>query len=186
MSDLQPIVCGGRNIGRHFHVPSRLSSAGHRLSQFCWRVRLTRAHSPLPLLRTDATRSRTVQDCFLACIYDHLILYIVTVKCKVYRLYSNGAKLAETVRPGTPKIGRLVYAAKLRHEQIRLTVFTAQLLEFNGDQNLIPPIDSAVIMRINERGILLCGQELIVRRGGVKSRCDYYRQSWVCKPLVME
>ena len=130
--------------------------------------------------------SRLVQDCSLACNYNHQILYIFTVQCKVYRLYNNGAKLAETVRPGAPKIGRLVYSARLRHEQVRLTVFTAQLLELNGDQNLIPPIDSAIILRINERGILLCGQEVIARRGGIKAKCDYYRQSWVCKPLMME
>ena len=114
------------------------------------------------------------------------LLYIVTVHCKVYRLYSNGSKLSEAVRPGAPKIGRLVYAARLRHEQLRLTVFTAQLLELNSDQNLIPPIDSAVIIRINERGMLLCGQEVIVRRGGSKAKCDYYRQTRVCNPFMTE
>ena len=97
------------------------------------------------------------------------------MKCKVYRLYSNGARLSEAVRPGAPKIGRLIYSARLRHEQLRLTVVTAQLLELNSDQKLIPRIDSAVIMRINERGLLLCGQEVIVRRGGIKAKCDYYR-----------
>jgi len=90
------------------------------------------------------------------------------------------------VRPGAPKIGRLIYSARLRHEQLRLTVFTAQLLELNSDQNLIPPIDGAVIVRINERGMLLCGQEVIVRRGGIKAKCDYYRQTWVCKPFMTE
>ena len=132
--------------------------------------------SPIRLVRARLSPSNNV----------YYLLYIVTVHCKVYRLYSNGAKLSEAVRPGAPKIGRLVYAARLRHEQLRLTVFTAQLLELNSDQNLIPPIDRAIILRINERGILLCVQEVIARRGGIKAKCDYYRQSWVCKPLMME
>ena len=113
-------------------------------------------------------------------------LYIVTVECKIYRLYSNGVKLPETVRDRAPKIGRLLYRARIPHEQIRLTVFTAQLVDLKSDQLVIPPLDSAIVVRISERGLLLCGQEVIARGGGRNSRTDYYRQEWVCKPVSME
>ena len=51
---------------------------------------------------------------------------------------------------------------------------------------VLPPIDSAVILRINDRGMLVSGQEVVARRGNAKSKCDYYPQQWVCKPLRKE
>jgi hypothetical protein len=110
-------------------------------------------------------------------------LYISTVHCKVYRLYSNGIQLSEAARLSVPREGRLLYSARIRHEQVRLSAFTAQLVELNNDQLVIPPIDSALILRMNERGILIAGQEVIARGGGRNSRSDYYRQEWVCKPV---
>lgn len=103
--------------------------------------------------------------------------------CKVYRLYSNGVKLSEDTRQRAPREGRLIYIPRIRHEEIRQTVFTAQLVELNSDKLIIPPIDSAVILRINDRGLLVAGQEVIARGGGRNARGDYYRQEWVCKPV---
>ena len=100
-------------------------------------------------------------------------LYSYTVECKVYRLYSNGVKLSEQARQTQPKIGRLLFAARIRHKQIRLTVFTAQLLELKSEDMVLPPIDSAVILRINDRGLLVAGQEVVARRSSNKSKCDY-------------
>lgn len=113
-------------------------------------------------------------------------LYSYTVECKVYRLYSNGVKLSEQARQTQPKIGRLLFAARIRHKQIRLTVFTAQLLELKSEDMVLPPIDSAVILRINDRGLLVAGQEVVARRSSNKSKCDYYPQEWVCKPIYRE
>jgi hypothetical protein len=107
------------------------------------------------------------------------------VECKIYRLYSNGLKLPEALRDRAPKIGRLLYRARIGHEQIRLTVFTAQLVDLKSDQLVIPPLDSATLIRINERGLLFCGQEVIARGGGRNARTDYYQQEWVCKPLSL-
>ena len=59
--------------------------------------------------------------------------HIYTVKCKVSRLYSNGVKLSEQARQTQPKNGRLLFAARIRHQQIRLTVFTAQMLELKSE-----------------------------------------------------
>ncbi len=111
--------------------------------------------------------------------------HIVTVECKIYRLYSRGVKLPETLRDRAPQIGRLLYRARIAHEQIRLTVFTAQLVALHSDQLVIPPLDSATLIRVNERGMLFCGQEVIARGSGRNSHTDYYQQEWVCKPLSM-
>ena len=105
------------------------------------------------------------------------------MQCKVYRLYSNGVLLSEHHRQQQPRVGRLIYAARIRHKQVRLTVFTAQLLELRSEEMVLPPIDSAVILRISDRGMLIGGQEVIARRTNTKSKCDYYPQQWVCKPL---
>ena len=64
-------------------------------------------------------------------------LYSYTVECKVYRLYSNGVKLSDQARQTQPKIGRLLFAARIRHQQIRLTVFTAQLLELKREARTV-------------------------------------------------
>ena len=108
------------------------------------------------------------------------------MECTVYRLYSNGILLPKQHRQTQPRVGRLIYAARLRHKQVRLTVFTAQLLELRSEDMVLPPIDSAVILRINDRGMLVSGQEVVARRGNTKSKCDYYPQQWVCKPLRKE
>jgi len=108
------------------------------------------------------------------------------MECSVYRLYSNGTKLSEAVRGRSPVVGRLVYAPRLKHDQIRLTVFTAQLLALDNERCVIPVLDSAIVMRINERGLLLSGQEVIARGNSRNSRTDYYRQAWVVKPLAGE
>lgn len=110
-------------------------------------------------------------------------LYINAVECKIYRLYSNGVKLPEQHRQSQPRIGRLLYWPRVPHDEIRLTTFTAQLLELKSDALVIPPIDDATILRINERGLLLCGQEVIAGRGH-KSRSEYFPQEWVCKPII--
>lgn len=112
-------------------------------------------------------------------------LYIITVECKIYRLYSNGTRLSENLIDRAPKIGRLLYRARIRHEKIAFTVFTAQLVELTSDNLVIPPLDSAILLRISERGMLLCGQEVIARGRGKNSRTDYYQQEWVCKPLSL-
>jgi hypothetical protein len=112
------------------------------------------------------------------------MLYIKTVQCKVFRLYSNGSKLPEAVRGHTPAVGRLIYSARLKHEQIRLTVFTAQLLALDNDRCIIPVLDTAILMRISDRGMLLSGQEIIARGNSRNSRTDYYRQAWVIRPIA--
>ena len=117
---------------------------------------------------------------------SNAILYIITVQCKVFRLYSNGSKLPEALRGRTPAVGRLMYTARLKHEQIRLTVFTAQLLALDNDNCIIPVLDSAILMRISDRGMLLSGQEVIARGSSRNSRTDYYRQAWVVRPIAGE
>ena len=80
--------------------------------------------------------------------------------------------------------GRLIYSPRLKHEQIRLSVFTAQLLALDSDNCVIPVLDSAVVMKISARGLLLSGQEVIARNGSRNSRTEYYRQAWVVKPFA--
>ena len=106
------------------------------------------------------------------------------MQCKVFRLYTSGLKLPEGVRGRAPAVGRLIYAARLKHEEIRLTVFTAQLLALDNDNCIIPVLDAAIVMRINERGMLLSGQEIIARGNSRNSRTDYYRQAWVVRPIA--
>ena len=77
-----------------------------------------------------------------------------------------------------------MYSPRLKHDEIRLTVFTAQLLGLRSDASVIPVLDSAVLMKINERGMLLSGQEVIARNGGRNTRKEYHRQAWVIKPLA--
>jgi hypothetical protein len=71
------------------------------------------------------------------------MLYIKSVQCKVFRLYSSGLKLPEGVRARSPAVGRLIYAARLKHEEISLTVFTAQLLAPDSDNCIIPVLVDA-------------------------------------------
>ena len=79
-----------------------------------------------------------------------------------------------------------MYSPRLKHDEIRLTVFTAQLLALRGDECVIPVLDSAVLMKINERGMLLSGQEVIARNADRNTRKEYYRQAWVIKPIARE
>ena len=106
------------------------------------------------------------------------------MQCHVFRLYSKGIELPATVRERAPVSGRLMYAPRLKHEQIRLSVFTAQLLALESDDCVIPVLDSAIVMKISARGMLLSGQEVIARNGSRNSRTEYYRQAWVIKPFV--
>ena len=108
------------------------------------------------------------------------------MECRVFRLYSNGVALPDSVRGHKPVVGRLMYAPRLKHDEIRLTVFTAQLLGLRSDASVIPVLDSAVLMKVNERGMLLSGQEVIARNGGRNTRKEYYRQAWVIKPIARE
>ena len=99
-------------------------------------------------------------------------------------MYSNGVALPDSVRGQKPVVGRLMYAPRLKHDEIRLTVFTAQLLALRSDECLIPALDSAVLMKINERGMLLSGQEVLARNSGRNARKEWYRQAWVIKPMA--
>ena len=49
---------------------------------------------------------------------------------------------------------------------------------------VIPVLDSAVLMKINERGMLLRGQEVSARNDGRDARKEHYRQAWVIKPIA--
>ena len=49
---------------------------------------------------------------------------------------------------------------------------------------VIPVLDRAVLMKINERGMLLRGQEVIARNDGRNARKEHYRQAWVIKPIA--
>ena len=106
------------------------------------------------------------------------------MRCKVFRLYRHGAELSPAMRERDPVAERLVYAPRLKHDQIRLSVFTAQLLALDSDRCVIPVLNAAIVMKISGRGMLLSGQEVIARNGSRNARSDYYRQAWVVKPIA--
>ena len=80
--------------------------------------------------------------------------------CHVFRLYSQGVALPKPDCERAPVSGRLMYSPRLKHDQIRLSVFTAQLLALESDDCVIPVLDSAILMKISDRGLLLSGQEM--------------------------
>ena len=50
--------------------------------------------------------------------------------------------------------------------------------------NVIPPMDEARLIKIDERGMMFGGMELVARGSGAKSAMDFFRQCWVCKAVV--
>lgn len=105
------------------------------------------------------------------------------MRCKIHRLYRQGKVLSEEDRVLCFAIGNLKYAARLANHQIRLTVFTAHLVSLGDSQYAVPPLDCAVLTRIDERGMLLVGQEVIARSADRNARKEHYRQAWLVEPL---
>lgn len=63
--------------------------------------------------------------------------------------------------------------------------FRAMLVSDASDaKNVLPPLDAAYITRLDSRGILIRGQEIIARSRSIKSRLEYYDQLWPCKPVA--
>ena len=65
--------------------------------------------------------------------------------------------------------------------------FRAMLVSADqAGKNVLPPLDAAYITRLDSRGILIRGQEIIARSASVKSNLTYYDQLWLCKPVLTE
>lgn len=86
-------------------------------------------------------------------------LYICTVKCKVYRFYVSGKKRDddEVQRTGGC-VGLVVFEPWRRAADGAPVRFRAMLVSDNPQAlNVIPPLDSAYVTRLDSRGILIRG-----------------------------
>lgn len=101
--------------------------------------------------------------------------------CAVYRMYEGSESLGEEAMRRAPTRGLLSYQDRLRHDEIRMTVFTARLGDEHGHY-VLPPLDSAVVLRIDERGILIGGAEVHSRTGKRNSHTTHSRQAWLIQP----
>lgn len=125
-----------------------------------------------PIERQNQSRQRAGKK-----LYSHTVQYFV------YRLYHQGIKLqTPAVRQHGPAIGRHAYCARQRESALRNSIFMAQLLANTTNQYVIPVLDDAALVRLDERGMLFVGKEIVPRGVGIKTRCDYYAQAWLCKP----
>ena len=110
------------------------------------------------------------------------MLYIKTVICDVYRLYELGQRLPlEKARGSAPGRGLLVLRPYQQDPRRPEPDYIAQLVR---DAHLvIPALDHAKVIRINTKGLVIAGTEIIARKPNYKSACDYYKQFWLCKPV---
>ena len=58
------------------------------------------------------------------------------------------------------------------------------LLAGLGGVNVIPPMDEARLIRIDERSMMFGGVELVPRGRGEKSPIQFFQQCWVCKAVI--
>lgn len=102
--------------------------------------------------------------------------------CDVIRLLISETPSGDRVERRPAVRGRIDYSPRLRHDEIRLTVFTAYLSDEDGN-NLLPPLDAAVLLKIDNEGILLGGAAVYSRTGGRNSRTFHTRQAWLISPI---
>jgi hypothetical protein len=103
------------------------------------------------------------------------------MRCKVYRLYDHGVRLDKhAAQQNSPKVGRLGYELSVRAPTVELTVFVARLFATGSDQLILPVLNGARLLRVNDDGLLLHGTEVVPGRGG-RSPQESYKQSWLCK-----
>lgn len=103
--------------------------------------------------------------------------------CRTYRLYRLGALLPDPLRTPGATTGQFEYAARIPHTTIAGTVFAAYVRHPDGTP-AIPILDRAILLRVNERGILLAGEEVIVTnpKGTHPTTVERFRQAWIVKP----
>lgn len=102
--------------------------------------------------------------------------------CSVTPLYRAGEPLSAEQRAAATVAGVLEYEARIKHAQIRLSVFTAYLVAGEDRHYKLPPLDSAVLLRIDSRGMVLAGQEIIARGAGRNARKECHKQAWLVQP----
>ena len=108
------------------------------------------------------------------------MLYIVTVFYQVFRLFHNGVRLrnASVISRG-PVSGDLLFEEYTRSGGKR--AHRVVLLAGLAGANVIPPMDEARLIRIDERSMMFGGMELVPRGRGAKSPIEFFQQCWVCK-----
>jgi hypothetical protein len=92
----------------------------------------------------------------------------------VYRTRSKGVRLPTLGRP---------QAGQLTLEQRRDGSNTKQLvarLASDSDTLVIPELLHAHVRRISANGIVISGEEIVLRRGNNKSSADFWPQTWWC------
>ena len=87
----------------------------------------------------------------------------------------------EKARGSAPERGQLVLRPYQQDPRRPEPDYIAQLVR---DAHLvIPALDHAKVIRINTKGLVIAGTEIIARKPNYKSACDYYKQFWLCKPV---
>ena len=93
------------------------------------------------------------------------------MQASVYRLRERGLKLP---RPTAPLCGDVQLARIERGDRKYLQ---ARLLD--GDRDVLPPLQKAVITRVSRNGMVIHGEELASRKpSSIKTRVSTYRQTW--------
>lgn len=89
----------------------------------------------------------------------------------------------DDVKRAGARLGLVVFEPYRRDQTGAPVRFRAMLVSADqAGQNVLPPLDHAFITRLDSRGILIRGQEIIARSPSIKSRLEYYDQLWLCKP----
>jgi hypothetical protein len=113
-------------------------------------------------------------------------MYTCTVYVEVHKLYDRGVpRDTERVREEDGYRGVLVFQPFEPVETPPRRRYRAELRSTNGtEQHIVPPMDDAYLVRLDSRGILLRGTELISRTYSRNSRHYVYPQMWLCKPIA--
>jgi hypothetical protein len=113
-------------------------------------------------------------------------MYTYTVYCEVFKLNEKGVpRDRERVREENGYLGVLVFGPYEPIETPPRRRFRAAIVTTNGtEQNIVPPLDDAYLVRLDSRGILIRGIELISRTYSRNSRHYVYPQTWFCKPIL--
>jgi hypothetical protein len=102
------------------------------------------------------------------------------MRATVFRLRDKGQRLdGKTIEARGGVVGEFLFAPRL----YRATIMLATLVADDLETYLIPPIDGATLLKVDGRGMLISGTELISRRDTKKARSDGYRQAWWVVPL---
>jgi hypothetical protein len=106
--------------------------------------------------------------------------------CEVFKLNDKGVpRDRERVREENGYQGILVFGPYEPIETPPRRRYRAAIVTTNGtEQNVVPPLDHAFLVRLDSRGILLRGIELISRTYSRNSRHYMYPQMWLCKPIL--